>query len=131
MATQKQQKLINLIVANLGNVKETKTMKELMLEAGYSKSQSTNPYQILESETIQEGIQPFVDKLLRERERIMDELAQRDISDERYKDMVDSMDKFTKNAQLLSGGHTENVKHDLSDYTDAELAKLADESTGS
>ena len=69
MATPKQQKLIKLLLDNLGKMKVTKTLGEMILEAGYTKNMADNPYQILESETIQEGISDFV-RMLDDKRRL-------------------------------------------------------------
>ena len=66
--TPKQEKFIKLILENIGNTKNTKTFGELLLEAGYSEAISKNPYLILESETIQEGLSSVVDELKKKKE---------------------------------------------------------------
>jgi hypothetical protein len=110
MATPKQQKLIKLFIDNLSSKGSTKTLGEMMIEAGYSETQSTNPHEIFGSETVKEGLSDVVKQIDKERARIMQELTLKDLSEEKYKDLVDSMDKLTKNSQLLGGGDTERTK---------------------
>lgn len=107
MATPKQQKLIKLLITNLGKSGETKTLKELLLEAGYSEAQAKNPYQILESETIKKAVKPVADDLDKLRQNALNELKARDLSEEQYRDIVKAVDLFTKNHQLLTGEETE------------------------
>lgn len=109
MATPKQEKLISLLLENLGKKGQSKTLGQMMLEAGYSENQAKNPYQILETQGVQDGVSDVVQKMERERNRILLELAAKDLEKERHKDLVDSMDKMTKNIQLLSGKETERA----------------------
>lgn len=110
MATPKQEKLIKLILENLGNSKTTKTLGELILEAGYEESMAKNPYQILGSETIKEGLEETVDKMKKIRDKALKALTNKDLSLEKSKDLGDIVDKIQKNIQLLTGGDTERVK---------------------
>lgn len=107
MATPKQKKLLRLFVENLGTANSTKTLGQLLLEAGYSDIQSKNPHQIFASETIKEGLTDVAEKLASERDRILKELNTKDLTEEKYKDLVDSLDKLNKNYQLSTGGATE------------------------
>jgi len=105
--TPKQQKLINLILENLGNKDNTKTLGEMILEAGYSKNMADNPYQILQSPTIRDGLQEFTDEL-----RLKAQLSLRAITPKKLqiasaRDNAAIIDTLTKNAELLSGHETE------------------------
>ncbi len=42
------------------------------------------------------------------RKQALDELKSRNLSEEKYADVVKGIDTFTKNHQLLTGGSTEN-----------------------
>lgn len=107
MATPKQEKLIKLILENLGNQDETKTMGEMLKEAGYAESIQKNPKLIFESEAIQEGLSDVVSDLEKLRSDYLNELKTRDIEKEPMRDVVKAIDTFTKNHQLLTGGDTE------------------------
>jgi len=109
--TPKQEKLINLISENLGNPENTRTLGELMLEAGYSESMSKSPYQIIGSETIQEGIKPIIDQLEEIRQKAIVALKEKDPTGEPYKDIASVLDTITKNIQLLSDKPTEINKN--------------------
>lgn len=58
--TQRQLKLAKLISENLGNKNRTKSMYEMMLEAGYSKEQAENSHQIVRSD----GVQSLLEEML-------------------------------------------------------------------
>lgn len=130
-ATPKQQKLIKILIANFGKTGETKTLKEMLLEAGYSESTATNPHLILEGDAVQEGVSDFLSQLDDKRRRAITHITDEKLEGSSARDLAHIASKFTNDYQLLSGGHTENVKHDFSDYSDEELAKLANESEGS
>ncbi len=110
MPTPKQEKLIKLLLENIGNTEKTKTFGELLLEAGYSESISKNPYLILESEGIQEGMSDAVKEMEKIRNNGLKALQGKDLSKEKAKDIADIVDKIQKNIQLLTGGDTERVK---------------------
>lgn len=111
MPTPKQEKLIKLVLENLGSKGVTKTLGELIREAGYEESMAKNPYQIFESETIKEGLSEVVSELEKKRKMALNALTKDKIEDEKAKDLADIVDKLTKNIQLLSGGETERTKH--------------------
>lgn len=109
MATPKQEKLIRLILDNIGTNGLTKTMGEMLAEAGYSEAIQKNPYLILQSETIKEGIAEVAEDMDKIRRKALNELMARDIEKEPYRDVVKAVDTLTKNHQLLTGGETERV----------------------
>jgi hypothetical protein len=111
MPTPKQEKLIKLIIDNYGIKGSSKTMGEMLKEAGYSEGTVVNPKLIFESDAVQEGISDFVDKLKDKREKALKYLTDSKLDDSDAKDLSDIIDKFTKNIQLLTGGDTE--KHNI------------------
>lgn len=125
MPTPKQEKLIKLILENLGNTKNTRTLGELILEAGYSKSMAENPFQIMGSETIKEALTDVVSVMKKTRDKALKEITDEKLEKERAKDLTDIVDKLTKNIQLLGGKPTEII-NDLSQLSDEELRKIAE-----
>jgi hypothetical protein len=120
--TQRQKKLVKLISENLGTGKKTKTMYEMMLEAGYEESTALQQSTILTR--IYDKVVPIVQRLEAERDRILDALTKKNLRWEKYKDLVDSLDKLTKNIQLLSGKPTE-IHDDYRQLSDDELRRLS------
>ena len=86
-----------------------RSRKEAAVKAGYSESY-VNSNRLVHTKGYQEKVIPFLEKLKRERERAIDALAGKNPEDVTYKDLVDSVSKFTKDISLLSGEATENVK---------------------
>lgn len=108
MLTPKQQKFIELIIVNYGSVGKRKTLKELMLEAGYSESSATNP-QLIITEEMQSKISPVIDKMENIRTRALDRITDDKLDSASARDNASIADVMTKNTQLLSGGKTENI----------------------
>ncbi len=79
-----------------------------MLEAGYTKAMAKNPYQILQTIAVQEGLQPTVERMITHREKVITKMEEK-IDKAHYNQLTDALDKLTKNIQLLSGGSTENI----------------------
>lgn len=110
MPTPKQEKLIKLVSENLRISGNTKSLGELMLEAGYSKSMSKTPSQVFESETIKEGIEDFVKMLDDKRRLAITHINKKKMEKSSARDLAYITDVFTKNHQLLTGKATEMVK---------------------
>lgn len=108
-ATIKQQKLIKLILVNLGNPKSRKSLKKLILEAGYSKAMAKNPQMIFRSETIKKGLKSFVNQLEDKRQRAITYITDAKLRKSHARDLAYITEVFTKQHQLLSGGATEKV----------------------
>lgn len=81
---------------------------QIQIDNGYS-VQSARANKAIKTNTYKETIANTLERMEKERTRLLIELAGRDISTERYSTIVDAMDKITKNAQLLGGKATENV----------------------
>ena len=107
-STQHQKKLIRLISDNLSKDGPAKTLEQLMLDAGYAKSTARQQAMIMAG--IRDDLQPIVQRLDEERQRAINLLPKK-IQKAKYRDLIDGIDKLTKNAQLLSGGKTANDNH--------------------
>ena len=107
--TPKQRKLIKILTDNYSTKNNTKTLKEMLQEAGYTEETSIQPSRIIESETIQAELQPFVKQLEIKRALVMKHLTEEKISKEKAKDLANMTDTLTKNIQLLSGGATDRT----------------------
>ena len=83
---------------------------KIIKKNGYAETTSTVPSQVTRTKSYQEIMNPVVKRMEKERERIMTALESKDLTEERYRDLVDGLDKITKNIQLLSGKATNNVQ---------------------
>ena len=100
----RQKKLIRIISDNLGTKGFTKSMVQMMKEAGYEESTANQQSEVLSR--VSEELQPIVSMLEKERDRALKQLTKK-ITKAKYRDLVDAIDKFTKVIQLLSGKPTE------------------------
>lgn len=130
MATPKQEKLIKLLLENVGTKGNTKTLGEMLREAGYEESIAKNPYRILGSETVQEGISDVVGAMEKERNRALAALASKNLDEVGYEKITDVIDKLTKNIQLLGGKPTEITQNDYSELSDEQLTRIAKGKSG-
>ena len=88
---------------------KSKYYGEIMREVGYSKSASSKPTRVIKTKSFQKVIKPTMDKIETEMNRILEELANKDVSKERYDTLITAYEKFFKVKQLQTGGNTENV----------------------
>jgi len=107
--TPKQQKLINIITENYRDKKTTKTLKKMLLEAGYTTETSEQAIRILESKTIQDKLSPIVDKLNKKRDKALKFISDEKLKKSSARDLSGIVDVLTKNSQLLSGKETEKA----------------------
>ena len=106
--TPKKKKLIRLISENLGIEGFTKTMYSMMIEAGYSETSAKQQSAILAG--IKEELEPITNELETIRNKAINRLKQSKLTDKAgYKDLIDGIDKLTKNIQLIKGKSTENI----------------------
>lgn len=113
MPTPKQEKVIKLLLENLGKPNNTKTLGELLLEAGYAQSVADNPFLVLESEAVKDGLQEFVKDMEKKRKNALKEITDAKLKETSAKDAASIVDTLTKNIQLLSGKATENTDVNL------------------
>lgn len=94
----------------LENIRKGKkpNLGKIIKSKGYSETTSTVPSLVTDTKSYREVINPVVEAMERERNRIIVALSNKKLSKEKYRDLIDGLDKLTKNVQLLSGGRTSN-----------------------
>ena len=120
MASENARAVAREILGNIGKG-EKASVRKIAPKHGYSKK-TANSGQIQKTQTYKDEIKPFVERLIKERERLLSAIEKKGLTKERYKDAVDSLDKLTKNIQLLSGGATERVDN----FNDEQIDTIAD-----
>lgn len=113
----------NEVLATLGN-NQIPNIEKIVKGKGYSKNTARAGI-VQKTKSYQSVIQPFVQKLIEERERAIDAMRGK-ISKAKYRDLTDAIDKLTKNVQLLTGGATSNLAIGVKKLTDDELQNLAE-----
>jgi hypothetical protein len=87
-------------------------MGKIMLRHGYSETTSKSPRRIKQTKTYINTMKDIVEQMQEERNAAMKE-AQKKRGKANYNHLIDSIDKLTKNIQLLSGGETSRDKISL------------------
>src|SRR5438552_2798723 len=112
------------VIATLGKSRRP-VLSKIGRKKGYSPHTADTPKNITETKSYQSVMQPFVQKMVAERDRAIEAMAGK-ISKAKYRDLTDSIDKLTKNIQLLTGGSTQNIAIGVKKLTDDELQKLTE-----
>ncbi len=109
LKTAKQKKLIKLISENLGGKKGGRTMKSMMLEAGYSESMANQQSSVLCLIKESKEFGDYIERLENMREKLMKRME--DTIDEASHSEVSASLARTENIILLASGRpTANVK---------------------
>lgn len=97
------------------NIRREKAIKELvenggsvgaaMRKAGYSPKTAKNPEKLTKTKAFKDAVLPIVQALEKERQAILKRLPSVRAK-AKYRDLIDGLDKTTKNIQLLSGKET-------------------------
>lgn len=87
-------------------------LQEIQQRHGYSK-QSAKSMMAKRTKTYKKAMLPFEALLKKEIDKIQQEMSSRDISEEKYKDLSEVLDKLYKNYQLATGGATERTEFTL------------------
>jgi hypothetical protein len=88
---------------------EPVVMGQILREVGYAEDTADNPQQVTATKTYQQEITPFIQKLEKERDRIVSALSRKDLDDVQYQHLTSAVDTLTKNIQLLGGKETEKM----------------------
>jgi mevalonate kinase len=112
MASENAKAVAREVAKNLRNSKKV-DLGKILREKGYSQSVSEAPQNVTQTKSYQEAIEPFLDKMIKERDRILDAMEQKDLTKVQYQHLAEVADKFTKNIQLLGGRPTENNKLEI------------------
>lgn len=79
---------------------------EIQRKHGYS-HHTARAYKAIKTTTAKKVMNSAAEQMEKERNRILNELNTRDLSEERYEHLTRALDLLTKNHQLLTGGDTE------------------------
>lgn len=104
--TPKQEKLLILIQENIGNKNSTLTMGQMLIEAGYSEETAKTPRAIFETDGIKKATEDLVKKLEDKRRMAITHITEDKMERSAIRDLVNVVDMFTKNIQLLTGKET-------------------------
>lgn len=96
---------------------------KIAIKRGYAPT-TAGAGRVTQTKTYQREIAPLVQRLEDERNAIVERLK-KTRNKAKYRDLIDGLDKITKNIQLLTGGATANVAIGVKKMKDEELEYLA------
>lgn len=108
MASERAKLAGKKVVESLGKGKAP-ILGHILREVGYADNTADTPQNVTETKSYQDEITPFVEKLKKERDRIVLEMSIKDLDTVQYQHLVSATDTLTKNIQLLSGKETERA----------------------
>lgn len=98
-------KMVAIAVSETVRKGKRVNLGKIMKENGYSDSTSKKPSRVTRSKSYKEVVDPIIDALKKERQAIMSRLP-KVRAKAKYRDLIDGLDKTTKNIQLLEGKET-------------------------
>lgn len=96
------------VLATLSNDKPV-VLKSIAKTSGYSDSMASAPSKIVNTLSYQEEITPYLNKILALRDKAINDLGNRKLSDEKMFDITMLVKTLDHNINLLQGKSTENV----------------------
>lgn len=87
---------------------------KILKKKGYAKNTADNPKLVTDTKSYRDVVNPIVKAMELQRQRALEAINSRKLSKDKTRDLVDLIDKLTKNIQLLSGGKTSNDAIELS-----------------
>ena len=97
---------------------------EIVKKQGYSPWIAKHPDKVTKTKSYQDAVAPLLDQIEKERQRAISMLPKA-IGKAKYRDLIDGIDKLTKNHQLLSGKATSNVAVGYKNMSDDELYRIS------
>lgn len=107
-ATGKRKPTMRQLLAIKNVVENGSSKAEAIRKAGYSEAMATVPGKVFDSPTVIPIMDSVVQAMIEERDAVL-KLMKKKRGKAKYRDLTDSVDKLTKNIQLLNGGPTETV----------------------
>lgn len=96
---------------------------KIMRKKGYSEAYSKSPNRIKKKKAYQEEIEPVIQKLVDERNKVIESMRVRNIDEVAYDKLASVLDTLTKNIELLSGRPTN--REDLQFYDEEQAEAIA------
>lgn len=121
--TPRPEILVQLLMDNYGKRAKRRPLRKILLEAGYSEASAKNPKLILQNKTVQEGMVPFLEKLIQKRDKTLEAMTDDKIEKLGAGSLAYILDVLVKNSELLAGRPTERTDS-LSVEEKAKLDKL-------
>jgi len=98
--------------------------RDAMLASGYSYTYASNPHRLKSTKGYNKLMKSTLEKSRAERERLLDEMKDRDLTPVKYTELVGSLEKVDKVIRLSEGSATDITENKYSDLTDAQLRAI-------
>ena len=108
MASLDAQNVGKEVLETLGKGKKV-VLGNILRKNGYAKKTSLNPQNVTRTKSFKSVVDPIVESMIKERDRVMKAMMEKDLSEVQYDKLSKVNDELTKNIQLLTGGTTENT----------------------
>lgn len=108
MASKNAELVARDVIQTIRNGKKL-NMGKIIKSRGYSQTVSEAPTKVTRTKTYQSVMKPVLSSLEGLRDKAIRELETRQLNLVEYKELIDSIDKLTKNIQLLGGNSTEKM----------------------
>jgi len=96
---------------------------KIQVSNGYS-PKSAHAQKALQTKSYKAVVRPVLSQIEAIRQKTLDALFKKDHELEKYHDLIDGMDKLTKNSRLLEGLSTENVASNIVAYGSEDFLAL-------
>lgn len=113
MGSLSAQEVAKEVLETLGRGKRP-NLGKIVKSKGYSDKMALNPQEVTKTKSYKEVVAPFVEVMEAQRRRAIEAISSRNLSKDKTRDLVDLIDKLTKNIQLLNGGKTSNEGIEIS-----------------
>lgn len=104
MASQDAKAVAHEVLDTLGKGKKI-SLRKIIKKHGYAQNTADNPKNVIETDSYKSIVDPFIQKMVDERDAAIKRMI-KVRGKAKYRDLVDSIDKMTKNIQLLGGKKT-------------------------
>lgn len=123
MASQAAKAVAREVLVSVGKGKRP-NIKKIAISKGYS-PKTAGAGRVQTTQSYKKELAPLITRLEEERDAIVEALKKKR-GKAKYRDLIDGLDKVTKNLQLLTGGATQNIAIGVKKMGDDELQKLAE-----
>lgn len=125
MASQNAKMVAKKVSEKIGKG-ELINMGKILKEVGYSEATSKTPAIVTDTISFQQEIAPVVQRMERLRDKIIAEMDNKDLTEERFSTLSDSLRNMNHDVQLLSGKSTSKIAfNEYRNLTDEELRQIA------
>lgn len=104
--TPKQSKVVNGILANMSKEGKTKTLKQIVRDAGYSEGMTKTPSVITNSPAVKNKLEEVVEMMEEKRKMALQAITSEKVRKASALSNAYTIDILTKNTQLLTGKRT-------------------------